>query len=151
MLNSLLSQLTNIYFLFSLPFQICYSLPKVSKDWNNKLDINVIHKFSRPSEPTNWERSDIPRCNPRLKSMGSTQVDIVAASVEGGNLKSMGSFRLNAYFSLAGWKAPLEVEKIKQKHRTRLLLVLCNNGKRRRKCIWSRTGICFIYLVFVFF
>ena len=44
----------------------------------------------------------IPRRNPGLKSMGSTQVDIVAASVEGGNLKSMGSFRLNAYFTLAG-------------------------------------------------
>ena len=93
----------------------------------------------------------IPRRNPGLKSTGSMQVDIVAASVEGGNLKSTSSFRLNAYFALTGWKAPLQVENIKQKHRTRLLLVLCSNGKRRRKCIWSGIGICFIYLFIWYF
>ena len=38
----------------------------MSEDWNNKSDINVRPRFSRPSEPTNWERSDIPRCTPRV-------------------------------------------------------------------------------------
>ena len=38
----------------------------MSEDWNNKSDINVRPRFSRPSEATNWDRSDTPRCTPRV-------------------------------------------------------------------------------------
>ena len=43
-----------------------------------------------------------PQINVKSQEGLSTFLDIVAASVEGANLKSMGSFRLNAYFALAG-------------------------------------------------